>query len=394
MPPAVRLGELLVDSGIISREQLSDALQHQRSHGGRLGTCLVELGFVDDKTLTATLAKQLSIPSTTASQLEKCDAFAVKLVPPPMAERLRCVPIRQDGDKLWVAMADPTDRQALGELSKHTGKQVRPMVAPELLLQYALEKYYKVKRKPRVVQVQTSASDLLKIDAKVGAVPLAGMASPPRATTPASGIASPSPPPDASSDAPIYTGFGSGPIKVDIDAVAGFLDEQRPQEPAAPPRIPMDKVSSMLVAAQTDDAIFDVAMRYVAQDVGRLAVFLLRNGLLGGWRGNGVDSALLRQVNVGLEESPIVAKVLSQPDAWVGRLYAAELGALAAPLGAAREGLGVILPVRIGKRAVGVIIGLDGSLNSLRNKPELDRLAIKLDQALHISYLRRLLLQP
>jgi hypothetical protein len=79
---------------------------------------------------------------------------------------------------------------------------------------------------------------------------------------------------------------------------------------------------------------------------------------------------------------------------WVGRLFAAELGALAQPLGAAREGLGVVLPVRIGKRAVGVVVGLDGTLDALRHKPELDRLAIKLDQALHISYLRRLLMQP
>jgi hypothetical protein len=135
-------------------------------------------------------------------------------------------------------------------------------------------------------------------------------------------------------------------------------------------------------------------MRVVEQDVGRVAVFLLRNGLLGGWRGQGVDSAMLRQINVGLEESPIVARALSQGEAWVGRLYAAELGALAKPLGAAREGLGVILPVRIGKRAVGALVGLDASLDALRHKPELDRLAIKLDQALHISYLRRLLMQP
>ena len=75
-------------------------------------------------------------------------------------------------------------------------------------------------------------------------------------------------------------------------------------------------------------------------------------------------------------------------------VLAAELGALAKPLGAAREGLGVVLPVRIGKRAVGVVVGLDATLNVLRHKSELDRLAVKLDQALHISYLRRLLMQP
>ncbi|HEX9102234.1 MAG TPA: hypothetical protein VF997_08530 [Polyangia bacterium] len=382
MPPALKLGELLVDSGTISREQLSSALNHQRQYGGRLGTCVVELGFTDEKTVAGVLAAQLKIPSATAAQLDKCDAFAIKLVPAAMAERLRAVPLRQDGDKLWVVMADPTDQQALGELSKVTSKKVRPMVAPELLVQYALERHYKIKRQPRVVQVRTGGSDLLSIDAP--GTP-AMMAEP---TT------TPPPPADAPADAPLYTGVGSGPIKVDIDALAGYLDD----EPAAPPpqagRLAMAKVSSLLVAATSDDAIFDVAMRVVEQDVGRLAVFLLRNGLLGGWRGQGIDGAMLRQLNVALADAPAIARALSGGEAFVGRLDAAELGELARPLGAAREGLGVILPVRIGKRAVGAVVGLDASLDALRHKGELDKLAVKLDQALHISYLRRLLLQP
>jgi hypothetical protein len=386
MPPVMKLGELLVDSGVISREQLSNALTHQRQYGGRLGTCLVELGFVDEKSVAGVLAKQLNIPSATASQLEKCDPFAIKMVPAPMAERLRAVPIRPDGDKLWVVMADPTDVQALGELSKLTGKKIRPMVAPELLVQYALERYYKIKRKPRVVQVQTGGSDLLSIDGPR----TMGMMAEPTLTRP------PSLPPPAPkhAEAPVYGGAPSGPLKLDVDSLAGYLDEHRTQAAPAVARIPMDKVSAMLVAATSDDAIFDVAMQYVGQDVGRLAVFLLRNGILGGWRGQGIDNALLRQLNVGLDEAPAIARALSGGEVWVGRLYAAELGALAQPLGAAREGLGVVLPVRIGKRAVGVVVGLDGTLDALRHKPDLDRLAMKLDQALHISYLRRLLMQP
>ncbi len=381
MAPAQKLGELLVDAGVITRPQLSDALSHQRQHGGRLGTCLVELGLLDDKQLASVLAKQLSIPSASAAQLEKCEAFAIKLLPASTAEKLRAVPIRQDGDKLWVVMADPTDKQALGELSKATGKKIRAMVAPELLVQYALERYYKVKRKPRVVQVRTGGTDLLEIDSPRPPMPLGAKLPPPS-------------PLDSPSEAPIYTGYGSGQHKVDVDSLAGYLDD-RPDEPATvSKRIPMEKISAMLVAATSDDAIFDVAMRYVEQDVGRLAVFLLRNGLLGGWRGQGVDNAMLRQLNVGLEEAPVIARALSGGEAWVGRLYAAELGALAQPLAAAREGLGVILPVRIGKRAVGAVVGLDATLDVLRHKKELDRLAVKLDQALHISYLRRLLMQP
>jgi hypothetical protein len=371
-----RIGELLVEAGVISHLQLSDALQHQREHGGRLGTNLVELGLIDEKTLAGVLARQLSIPSATAAQLERCSPAAIRLLSPGAAERLRAVPLREDQGKLWVAMADPTDPNAIGELSKATGKPVRAMVAPELLIQYALERYYKIKRRPRVVQVSTGGTDLLKFETSSSA-PL------PRSSRPG----------DAPASAPVYNPTGEIPLSNDLDALSGYLDEQPAPSKARAPQLAMKDVAAQLVAATSDDAIFDVAMRYVAGDVQRLAVFLLRNGLLGGWRGLGVDNAVLRGVNGALDDAPVVARVLSSGETWVGRLYAHELGGLAAPLAAAKEALGVVLPVRIGKRAVGVVIGLDASLEALRRKPDLDRLALKVDQALHISYLRRLLLQ-
>ena len=370
-----RIGDLLVEAGAITRDQLADALAHQRQHGGRLGTNLVELGFIDEKTVASLLARQLSIPSATAAQLERCDSFALKLVPAGVADRLRAVPVREDAGRLWVAMADPTDQVALAELARVTAKPVRPMVAPELLIQYALERHYKVARKLRVVEVRTGGSDLLTIDAPQTAKTAAGTLPPP------------------AEPAPVWNTFGGAP-RVNVDALAGYLDDE-PQRPAASPgRMPMKEVSAQLVAAISDEAIFEVAQRYVAQDVKRLAVLLLRNGLLGGWRGVGVDNAQLRGINVALADAPVIARALASGEPWIGRLQAAELGALAAPLGASREALGVVLPVRIGKRAVGAVVGLDASLELLRHKPELARLAAKLDQALHISYLRRLLMQP
>ena len=369
-----RIGELLVEAGVITRMQLSDALQHQREHGGRLGTNLVEMGLLDEKTLAGVLARQLSIPSATAAQLERCDPAAIRLLTPGKAEKLRAVPLREDKGKLWVAMADPTDANVIGEISQATGKPVRAMVAPELLIQYALERYYAIKRRPRVVQVSTGGTDLLQFETSAS-LPM------PRSAR------------GEQSSAPVYNPAGEIPLSTDIDAISGYLDERpAPSRPRAP-QLAMKDVAAQLVAATSDDAIFDVAMRYVAQDVQRLAVFLLRNGLLGGWRGQGVDNAVLRGLNVPLDDAPVVARVLSSGEAWVGRLYAHELGGLAAPLAAAKEALGVVLPVRIGKRAVGAVVGLDASLEALRHKPDLDRLALKVDQALHISYLRRLLLQ-
>ena len=382
-PP--RIGELLVEAGVITREQLSSALAHQREHGGRLGTNLVEMGALDEQTLAKELARQLSIPSATAAQIDRAEAGARKLLGPKLAEKWRALPIREDAGKLWVAMADPTDQQAVNEVSKATGRKIRPMVAPELLIWYGLERHYQVKRQPRVVEVRTHSSDLLHIDApKTPTVPKG-------ATLPAGATSPPTPPTE---EAPVWGTFGGGAPTADVEAMAGFLDERPEKAPSGLMRLPMREVASQLLAATSDEAIFDVALRYVAEDVQRLAVFLLRNGLLGGWRGVGVDGKMLRQLNVGLPEAPLVARTLASGEAWVGRMHASDLGALAQPLGAAREALGVVLPVRIGKRAVAAVVGLDASLEALRRKPQLDRLAVKLDQALHISYLRRLLLEP
>jgi type II secretion system (T2SS) protein E len=381
-----RIGELLVEAGVITKVQLAEALAHQREHGGRLGTNLVELGMLDEKALAKELAKQLSIPSATAAQIDRAEAGARKLLPGKLADRLRAVPIREDAGKLWVAMADPTDQHAVNEVSKATGKKIRPMVAPELLIQYGLELHYGVQRQARVVEVRTGSSDLLQIDAPE--TPTVPRASAGRKA------AKPPPLPPPAEEAPVWTTFGGGQPRVDVDALSGFLDERPERASSGTARMPMREVSSQLVAATSDEAIFDVALRYVAEDVSRLAVFLLRNGLLGGWRGIGIDSKMLRHINVALAEAPVVAQAMSTGETWVGRLHASDLGALAQPLGAAREALGVILPVRIGKRAVAALVGLDATLESLRRKPELDRLAVKLDQALHISYLRRLLLEP
>src|SRR5690348_6595759 len=110
-----RVGDMLVEAGVITRTQLNEALRHQAHQGGRLGTNLVELGMLDEKTLATFLAKQLSIPSVTAAQIDRITASVASLLPAAMAERLRAVPVREDAGRLWVAMADPTDKSAIVE---------------------------------------------------------------------------------------------------------------------------------------------------------------------------------------------------------------------------------------------------------------------------------------
>jgi hypothetical protein len=381
-----RIGELLVEAGAITREQLSQALSAQREHGGRLGTNLVELGFIDERGLAGVLARQLNIPSATAAQLERAEADALKLLPAKSAAKLRAIPLREDKGKLWVALADPTDPAVLDELAKGTGKPVRPMVAPEMLLQEALERHYHIKRKARVV-VRSGGSDLLRLDhtpSRPIDLGLPTIAPPPSRGRP--------PPPPI--DAPVYNTFPAAPRERDLEKLAGYLDDSGARPKRAVVRMLMRDAAQQLASANSDDAILDVALRYLSQDAPRLAALTARNGMLCGWRGLAIDPAVVRAVNAPMDSAPGLARMLASGESWIGELDGDTLGAqLARQLDARLRAITLLVPVRIGKRPVGAIVGLDCDADALKQRIDFDRLAGKLDQALHINYLRRLLLQ-
>src|SRR4051794_11447904 len=145
-----RLGELLVQASVITAEQLQLALRSQRQHGGRLGTHLVEMGFLSESALAKTLSAQLRLPAVSAAALEKVPPEVLRLLSRDSAVHYRAVPIRVEGPHVWVAMSDPTDARSIAELDGITRATVRPMVAPDLLISYALERHYGVPHRRRL----------------------------------------------------------------------------------------------------------------------------------------------------------------------------------------------------------------------------------------------------
>ena len=138
---SVRLGEILIKESLITAEQLSQALEYQKQHGGRLGSCLMKLGFVTDDEITAVLSRQYGVPSINLKYYE-VDASVIKLIPQDTAIRYQVVPLSRVGSTLTIAMTDPTNVFAMDDIKFMTGFNVEPVVASESAISEAISKFY------------------------------------------------------------------------------------------------------------------------------------------------------------------------------------------------------------------------------------------------------------
>ena len=136
-----RIGELLIKENLITAEQLESALKHQRQHGGRLGSILISLGYVQDDDITSLLSKQYCVPSINLAYFE-IDAAVIKLIPVETAQKYMVVPLSRVGNTLTIATVDPTNVFAMDDIKFRTGFNVEPVVASEASILEALEKYY------------------------------------------------------------------------------------------------------------------------------------------------------------------------------------------------------------------------------------------------------------
>ncbi|HEY3819133.1 MAG TPA: hypothetical protein VGL81_18320 [Polyangiaceae bacterium] len=143
---AKRIGELLVDGGILSQSQLEQALFAQRKDGRKLGQLLVELGLVNEVQVTQTLSRQLSVPWVSLYHVDFSRSL-LNLVPRETAEKYCLIPIfvrrvRKQGETLYVAMDDPTNEGAIQEVSRAAALPVKPMIACPSDIRAAIRVYY------------------------------------------------------------------------------------------------------------------------------------------------------------------------------------------------------------------------------------------------------------
>jgi type IV pilus assembly protein PilB len=136
-----RLGEILLEKGLIDEGQLRAALEHQKANSVMLGTSLVKLGFLDESQVMGALSQQHGLAAVDLAECE-IDPNILRLVPVEMAMKHKVMPISRSGPVLRLAMVDPTNVLAIDEIKFRTGFNIDPVVSTETALEDAIRKHY------------------------------------------------------------------------------------------------------------------------------------------------------------------------------------------------------------------------------------------------------------
>ncbi|MCP5215949.1 MAG: Flp pilus assembly complex ATPase component TadA [Pseudomonadales bacterium] len=150
----LRLGDLLVQAGAITEEQLMTALTEQKKSGMRLGRALISMGYVDEDKLLNILSQQLKLPYIDLKNFN-FDEDLVRRLPETLARRFRAVILKKQGGGLLVGMSDPMDIFAYDEISRVLGVSVEQAVVRESELLEALDMVYR-----RIGEISSLAEEL------------------------------------------------------------------------------------------------------------------------------------------------------------------------------------------------------------------------------------------
>ncbi len=244
--------------------------------GGRLGTNLVELGFIDLNTLGRYLARSMDLPLAIADRLEKADVVLVEKLGAEVANRHSAIPLgkeKNDPQAIGVVMVEPTDRRSVAAIEEKLGSRIQPYVAAELRLFYYLERYYGIRRRTRFTRAP-KADD-------AGRAPTSRRER--RSTQPFRGIKTP----DAVSIAP----------RKERKERVGLAAERPPATV-----LMLDEATVLVDEAKGRDEIGDAVLRYTIGRFECSALFLVRNSNAIGWLAQavGLGRASLERLNIPL----------------------------------------------------------------------------------------------
>ncbi len=158
-----RIGELLLDAGVVTADQLAEALAAQQLSGGRLCYNLIRLGHLKADDLVGFLRDQFGVAAVNLDRYQVPEAV-LRLIPAAFARQRRVVPLHVLGKTLTVAMVDPSRANDINAIRELTGLEPEPVICPEAGLEAALQLYY-----PPPVTGASAAEGVLELDEEGGA---------------------------------------------------------------------------------------------------------------------------------------------------------------------------------------------------------------------------------
>ena len=139
-----QLGELLIEKGIIDRQQLDKALTIQQEKGGLIGEILVELGFAKEEDIAQALTTQYGFPYLPLANYE-INPEIISIIPSRVARQYLLIPLDKIGNNLTVAISDPLNIHAIEDVELISGCKVQIFVSTSSDIKNAIAKYYKDK---------------------------------------------------------------------------------------------------------------------------------------------------------------------------------------------------------------------------------------------------------
>ncbi len=147
-----KVGEILVESGIITKEHVSHALDIQKTKKQKIGQILVGLGYVTKEQVTDALSDKLKIPVVSCATIEISDALK-SIIPKDIAQKYNVFPIKKEGNTLTLAMADPLDYKAIDDIAFMTHLKINTAISYEWDLHKAIEQNYKTVEEESMLDV-------------------------------------------------------------------------------------------------------------------------------------------------------------------------------------------------------------------------------------------------
>lgn len=161
------LGEYLIAAKKITEDQLEEVLERQVTEGGRLGTNLIELGFLTEEELTHFLSEKFQIPIVPQVVLAQIPKEVIQLVPKSLAIQYEMIPFGRQENILRIAVADPTNTPEIATLPLFKSYELQFHVASEIRIQYFLKKYYQADAKMRFLSLLHREQDRSKNGSRV-----------------------------------------------------------------------------------------------------------------------------------------------------------------------------------------------------------------------------------